>query len=78
VQPTGSSDAAPSGGINPRIVVAVFVIFILQNTESVNIDFLFFDFSAPLWLVLVIVAVLGGLLDDLVVRAVRRKPKKPA
>ena len=65
------------GGINSHLVIgivlaALLVIFILQNTKSTSIHFLFFSFSAPLWLIIAIVAVLGGLLDGVVGRAWRK------
>ncbi len=65
------------GGINSHVVIgivlaALLIIFILQNTASTSIHFLFFSFSAPLWLIIAIVAILGGLLDGVVGRAWRK------
>jgi uncharacterized integral membrane protein len=71
-------NASDKPDISPRLVVAVvvavlLVIFILQNTQRVSIRFLIFSFSSPLWLILVLVAVLAALLDDVLLRAVRKK-----
>ena len=40
---------------------AVLIIFIVQNTEDVNFDFLWFSFTWPLWLYTIMVAVFGAL-----------------
>ncbi len=41
------------------VLVAVFVAFAVQNTESVDMDFLWWQFEAPRILLLAIAAVLG-------------------
>jgi uncharacterized integral membrane protein len=75
--------AEKKGGVSPALIVglvvlAALLIFIFQNTDDVEVSFLFFDFSAPLWLILLAVAVLGGLLDGVVARAYRRlRGKEP-
>lgn len=46
--------AATGGG-------AVLLIFIIQNTEDVGFDFLWFSFTWPLWLYTIVVAVFGAL-----------------
>jgi uncharacterized integral membrane protein len=40
---------------------AVLLIFIIQNTEDVGFDFLWFSFTWPLWLYTIVVAVFGAL-----------------
>jgi uncharacterized integral membrane protein len=74
--PSDPSDSK-SGRINAHIVVAAVIVvallvFIFQNGESKQVDFLMFSFSAPLWLIIALAAVLGALLDGVVVRAWRR------
>ena len=49
------------GAIATLIGAGVLVIFMLQNTEDVPVEFLFWDFSWPTWL-LVLVSALGGAL----------------
>ena len=52
-----------SGGTIALIVGAVvLVVFIVQNTKKVRLDFLMFDFTWPLWLYTFVVAAFGGLL----------------
>jgi uncharacterized integral membrane protein len=41
--------------------VAVLLIFIVQNTEDVRFDFLFFHFTWPLWLYTIVTALIGAL-----------------
>jgi len=49
------------GAIASLIGVAVLVIFVVQNTEDVRFDFLFLDFTWPLWLYTIMVALFGAL-----------------
>jgi uncharacterized integral membrane protein len=69
--------------VNWRVIVGIVVaalslIFILQNTEEVNIDFLFFDFEVGMWLGLLIAFVLGALLGWGLHMAWRRRQKNVA
>jgi uncharacterized integral membrane protein len=41
--------------------VAVLVIFMLQNTDEVTVEFLFWEFSWPLWLLTLVAALVGAL-----------------
>jgi uncharacterized integral membrane protein len=49
------------GAIISLIGVAVLLIFIFQNTSSINVRFLFLRFSWPLWLYTIATAVAGAL-----------------
>ena len=49
------------GAIATLVGLAVLVIFVVQNTEDVRFDFLFFDFTWPLWLYTIVVALVGAL-----------------
>ena len=82
IQPTNEPYTGGSG-INANIVIGgvvavLLLIFILQNRIRVSVHFLFFSFRAPLWLIIVVAAVLGGLLDGFVVRGIRKLRGKPA
>ena len=50
---SGGAIAALGGG-------ALLVIFILQNTQDVPVKFLFWDFTWPLWLVIIVSALVGA------------------
>jgi len=42
--------------------VAALVIFMLQNTDDVTIEFLAWDFSWPVWLLTLVSALVGALI----------------
>jgi uncharacterized integral membrane protein len=46
----------------PAILGLFGLIFILQNLETIGVSFLWFDFRAQLWLLLVIFACIGAAL----------------
>jgi uncharacterized integral membrane protein len=58
------------------VVVAAIVIFIFQNTESAQVQFLFFDGSAKVWVVIVISVLAGMLLDRLIQFWMRRRRRR--
>jgi uncharacterized integral membrane protein len=59
---SGSDKGRLGGGAIASLAgVALLVIFMLQNTEDIRIDFLFWHFTWPLWLVVMLSAVLGAL-----------------
>ena len=49
------------GAIASLAGVGLLVIFMLQNTEDVRLDFLFWHFTWPLWLLTLASALLGAL-----------------
>jgi uncharacterized integral membrane protein len=50
-----------SGAIASLVGLAVLLIFIFQNTETIRFTFLFVHFSWPLWLYTIVAAVFGAL-----------------
>ena len=49
------------GAIASLVGVAVLLIFVVQNTQDVRFHFLFLDFTWPLWIYTIVVAVFGAL-----------------
>jgi len=49
------------GAIASLSGVGLLVIFMLQNTEDVTLDFLFWSFTWPLWLLSLAMAAVGAL-----------------
>jgi uncharacterized integral membrane protein len=49
------------GAIASLTGVAVLLIFIVQNTEDVRFDFLWLNFTWPLWLYTIVTALFGAL-----------------
>ena len=56
-----SSGGLGGGAIASLSGLAVLVIFIAQNTQDVRFHFLFLDFTWPLWLYTIVVALFGAL-----------------
>ena len=62
-QPVANEKAKLGGGAIASIIGgAGLLIFIIQNTEDVKFDFLWFSFTWPLWLYTIIVAAFGALI----------------
>ena len=60
--PTPQARRQVSGGMIASLTGgAVLLIFVLQNTEDVRFDFLFWHFTWPLWLYTIVVAAFGAL-----------------
>jgi uncharacterized integral membrane protein len=59
--PPGQKSRLGIGAIASLIGVAFLVVFILQNTQSVDLDFLAWTFTWPLWLLIIVAALLGAL-----------------
>jgi uncharacterized integral membrane protein len=51
----GAGAIASIGGLG------VLLLFILQNTQEVTLEFLFWDFTWPVWLYTIVVAVIGAI-----------------
>jgi uncharacterized integral membrane protein len=50
-----------AGAIASLVGVALLIAFMIQNTERVRIDFLFWSFTWPLWLLTLVTALVGAL-----------------
>ena len=48
------------GAIASLVGLAVLIIFIVQNTEDVPVKFLFWSFTWPLWLLILVTALIGA------------------
>ena len=60
-QPARQGGSRLSGGAIVSLSgLAVLLIFIVQNTEDVRFNFLFFHFTWPLWLYTIVTAVVGA------------------
>ena len=60
---TGGGDGGRLGGgaIATLVGLGLLVVFMVQNTEDVRLDFLVWHFTWPLWLVVLASALLGAL-----------------
>ena len=61
-QVAGKEGARLGGGAIATLVgVAVLVVFMIQNTQDVTVEFLFWDFTWPVWLIVLVSALIGAL-----------------
>jgi uncharacterized integral membrane protein len=44
----------------PALVALIALLFVVQNTESVTFNFLWFEFRWPLWIMLVVFMAVGA------------------
>jgi len=75
----GSSQS--SGGatgllVGMGVLGAALLAFIFQNTETVSFDWLFWSFEAPLWIVLIITALLAFVLGQFALMWRRHKRRQ--
>ena len=61
---SGSSDGDGRGLGGGAIAtvggLGVLAVFMLQNTQDANVEFLFWDFTWPVWAIVLVSAVLGA------------------
>lgn len=73
VDTSGLTNKQRFGLIFGLVLIAAVVIFVIQNTESTDIDWLFFSAALPLWLTVLGSIVVGGLLTEIALFFVRRR-----
>jgi uncharacterized integral membrane protein len=61
---TGDGDGFRLGGgaIASLVGVGLLVVFMIQNTDDVTISFLAWEYTWPLWLVILVSAVVGAVI----------------
>ena len=62
--------------VSALVVFGIIVVFALQNTQSVDVNFLFWDFSIPLIVVITATMVLSVVFGDMIDWWWRRRKKK--
>ena len=76
-QPSSGGRNGPGLFLILTILVAVITaVFITQNRERTQIEFLFFDFTSRIWTAIAIAIALGVLLDRLILAWWRRARKR--
>jgi uncharacterized integral membrane protein len=79
----GDSQEAEKRRVSPTLIIGLIalvlaIIFIAQNTESHDVNFLFWDGEMSTWVVIVIALVLGALIDRVATWAWRRRKARRA
>ncbi|MDE0065357.1 MAG: LapA family protein [Acidimicrobiaceae bacterium] len=59
--------------IGAALVALALIAFVVQNTDSTPVQWFFIDRSAPLWLIIVISAVAGAILSEILGWMIRRR-----
>lgn len=75
----GQGTRLGGGAIAAIIGVGLLVIVVIQNTQRVRIDFLFWSFTWPIWLFALVMAAVGALVwfgAGVVRRHRRRKARR--
>lgn len=67
----GSRNISPAV-IAGAVIAVVLLIFIVQNSDRVDVTWLVFTRRAPVWLVILVSAVLGYVAGQLIAYGVRR------
>jgi uncharacterized integral membrane protein len=57
----GQGPGLGGGAIAALTGVGLLLVFMIQNTEDVTLDFLFWSFTWPLWLFTFVIALVGAL-----------------
>jgi uncharacterized integral membrane protein len=81
-QPAGDERVRLGGGAIASLAgIALLLVFMIQNTEDVTTDFLFWSITWPLWLFTFVMAAIGALVWfglGVVRRHRRRKARRAA
>jgi uncharacterized integral membrane protein len=75
-QPLQNQRRIDFGVLGAIVAAAALLIFIVQNTDQTKVTWLFFDGDAPLWVVIVITAVLSVALVQLLLLVWRRRRRR--
>jgi uncharacterized integral membrane protein len=75
---TGGGPPEERTGLSPwliafGVVAIVVVIFVVQNSNRTDVNFLFFDVNSRVWVALLVAVALGVLLDRLFIRWWRKR-----
>ena len=66
VEPVAKHVKKSRGGVVvASIVAAALIVFVAQNNIDTEVTWLFFDASGSLWIVIIVAAVAGALLSEL-------------
>ena len=82
-EPEGSGPPSERSGVSPALIVLgivaiVAVIFIVQNSEQRDIEFLFVDIKSPVWVALLVAIAIGIVLDRVFTYWWRRRRNRDA
>ncbi len=71
----GKKLSIPPGLVAAALLVAALIFFVVQNGDDVAFEWLVFDMTGPLWVVILVAAVAGAVLNE-VLGFVRRRRRR--
>ncbi len=74
--PSGKSKSTVKRILPPVLVVVALVLFVVQNSDEVAFSWLFLDMTGPLWVVIIVAALAGYVLNAVMGRQSRKKQNK--
>jgi uncharacterized integral membrane protein len=74
----GAARAGAQRRLNARlaavaVLAAILIVFVVQNAQRVQVDFVILHGRTPLWVALVITAVIGGIIGQVLEYSWRRR-----
>ena len=75
-KPDGKKLSIPPGLIAAVLVVVALIFFVVQNGDDVAFEWLVFDMTGPLWVVIVVAAVAGAVLSEVLGFLRRRRRRR--
>ena len=63
-EPDGKKLSIPPGLVAVVLLVVALIFFVVQNGDDVDFRWLVFDMAGPLWVVIVVAAVAGAVLSE--------------
>ena len=74
-KPNGKKLSIPPGLVAAVLLVVALIFFVVQNGDDVAFEWLVFDMTGPLWVVILVAAVGGAVLNE-VFGFVRRRRRR--
>ena len=75
VEPEGKKRSIPPGMVLAVLLVVALIFFVVQNGDQVAFEWLIFDMKGPLWVVILVAAVAGAVVNE-VIGFVRRRRRR--
>ncbi len=75
VEPDRKKLSIPPGLVAALLLVVALIFFVVQNGDDVAFEWLVFDMTGPLWVVILVAAVAGAVVNE-VFGFVRRRRRR--
>jgi uncharacterized integral membrane protein len=75
-KPDGRKLSIPPGLAAAVLLVVALIFFVVQNGDDVAFEWLVFDMTGPLWVVILVAAVAGAVLNEVFAFARRRRRRR--